>query len=498
MEKFDLNIQSYLENVKSSFKNVYPELVKTMGLKSTWDFLISKMSELPSEEFSLRFFSFSDVGYYYELGLAIVNKVNKKNAGKYFTPQDVSNIMAEYFSEFKDVENIADVGCGCGNLIFAVLSKNIKFSKIYLYDIDPLALKIAKIRIIRCFNIKPSKIVCLEGDFLSEKFRLPKNCFVITNPPYLVVKTFDKDWNVGEGFKESKDLYIGFLEKIASQSKGFVSVNPQSFLCGHKFLTFRKKLGKQFSGKIFAFDNVPATLFNGKKLGVFNTNNANGVRASIIVATKNDNPGFRLSHLIRFKTSERKKVLQTSFLENTLGTKTQNLVQPLKCFKELEDFVFNIKKTSKSTINNLIVKESDFNIYVSSSARYFISASVLKQKRNGLFSLCAKDYRSFIILYALLNSSYVYLWWRMKDGGIMLPKSLVLNTPLPDLPNSVFSSLEAEVKGMIKEEANNLSYKLNAGVYQETVKIPKSRRDIFNNILFPNINFKKIHSNSEF
>jgi type I restriction-modification system DNA methylase subunit len=55
------------------------------------------------------------------MGLAEENKIEKKNAGKYYTPDDVAIIMAQYLLELPG-DNICDLCCGTGNLIFAVLN----------------------------------------------------------------------------------------------------------------------------------------------------------------------------------------------------------------------------------------------------------------------------------------------------------------------------------------------------------------------------------------
>ena len=65
------------------------------------------------------------------------------------------------------------------------------------------------------------------------------------------------------------------------------------------------------NGFIVSFDNVPGNIFCGRKHGIFNTNTANSVRASITVLKKDDAlKGFKVSPLIRFKNEEREKLLK--------------------------------------------------------------------------------------------------------------------------------------------------------------------------------------------
>ena len=52
---------------------------------------------------------------------------------------------------------------------------------------------------------------------------------------------------------------------------------------------------------------------------------------------------------------------------------------------------------------------------------------------------------------------------------------------------------------MIEEEGNNLSYKKNAGTYQESIKFPVRYRDELNQLLFSEYSeyFELLHRNSE-
>jgi len=118
--------------------------------------------------------------------------------------------------------------------------------------------------------------------------------------------------------------------------------------------------------------------------------------------------------LIRFKSNQRSIVINLKFLRSKLGTKIQNLEEPIKSFKEFEPFVKNIIENSPIYIEKLI--ETDINkqkeelkINVSSSARYFTIGSKRKLNRKGCYEIFAKNEKNFKLLYALLNSSYAYM-----------------------------------------------------------------------------------------
>ena len=486
----------------------YESLVLKYSLSEVWDALIQLLKELGIEEFGNKYVDFYDIGRLYEIGLAVENKYSKKEAGKYYTPKDVSDLMAELLIENSNINHIADVGCGCGNLIIEVLQKikdksDLLFKtishEIYIYDLDKTAIKICKARISVLFNLHENSIHAVCGDFLSKKAKIPENCYIISNPPYSQIKVIDSGWEFKSAITESKDLYVGFIEKMIRNAKKAVIVSPQSYIVGSKFSGIRKILFESGCGEIYSFDNVPGTLFNGRKQGVFNTNTANGVRASILVFNKSEAKGYHLTHLIRFKTDEREKIININYVKNQLGLVAQDLTCPLKCFKELEDFVYSVR--SNKTFEDLVEKRiseqnTKYCIHINSSARYFIVGSAKELNRNGNIDVYAKDEESFYLLYALLNSSYAYLWWRMFDGGILVPKNLLLQIPLPK--KCTFDSHIVDYcKEMIRNESKYLVYKKNAGIMQESIKFPNKYREELNKMMFGDVCFELIHSNKE-
>lgn len=486
----------------------YEHQVIRHGLVKVWDVLISYLKEFGISTFSSTIVDFYDIGRLYETGLAFENKYTKKETGKYYTPRDVSILMSNLLIENEYLDSIVDVGCGCGNLIIEVLSQVKERSEsefegliknVYLYDVDKTAIKICKARIEALFNIDSSIIKTYCCDFLSKQAKIPNKCFIISNPPYSQIKNINKNWEYTSAVSESKDLYVGFIEKMVRRSKKSVIVSPQSYIVGTKFQKIREILFDQGNGEIYSFDNVPATLFNGRKQGVFNTNTANGVRASILVFNKSLNKGYRLSHLIRFKTDERKKIINIDYIKKQLGLRIQDLKRPLKCFKELESFVEKIE--GPMTLASLLEEDKNkykkkYCIHVNSSARYFIVGSSKELNRNGKIDLYAKNESSYYLLYALLNSSYVYLWWRMLDGGILISKNLLLSIPLPSI-DCLSNDIINYCKRLIKEESKYLVYKKNAGTMQESIKFPVKYRSKLNKMMFGDVPFDLIHSNKE-
>ncbi|MBR1747278.1 MAG: N-6 DNA methylase [Clostridia bacterium] len=502
--------EELIEKIRSRvFKTEdYINSVLTLGINKTWEALISYLEEVGIDTFSETVIDFFDIGRLYEIGLAIDDKYIKKDSGQYYTPNDVAHLMASFLVEGNRLTNLYDIGCGCGNLTIEVL-KTIKnrsetefenlLNNIFLFEIDKTALAICLARISCYFRIPKSSIKVATNDFLSKNATLHKrDLFIIANPPYSKITAIEEEWEYKSCILESKDLYVGFLEKIILHAKKAVIVTPQSYIVGKNFSKLRALLFQEGSGEIYTFDNVPGTLFNGKKEGIFNTNCSNGVRASILVF-KHDSElihGYRMTHLIRFKNEERKTVLTPEYLKSLLGTRKQDLLKPLKCPVDLEGFVYNISKNSTGCLRNLISKNKNgFPIYINSSARYFIVATKAPMKRKGIYIFYAKDEVAFYLLYALLNSSYCYLWWRMMDGGILIPQKLLMDIPIPDI--RLDRNLKSVIDEMIRSESKYLVYKKNAGALQESVKFPHFYREKINNLLFGDIDFTRIHKNSE-
>ena len=95
----------------------YIKDIDTNGLKSTWHTILS---ETLNNNFKSDIFNVDNYGELYEIGLEHVNKISKKEMGKYYTPKDVAVIMSNWLKPLKG-EKICDVGCGVGNLILNYL-----------------------------------------------------------------------------------------------------------------------------------------------------------------------------------------------------------------------------------------------------------------------------------------------------------------------------------------------------------------------------------------
>jgi len=500
-------------------------LLDKYGLRQTWlNLLATKISKLDKKfkyilscsEFTdsalladniLGGLSITDIGVCYEYSLAYVNYGDKKQNGQYFTPEDVSALMAGYAKHFnKGVWY--DPCCGVGNLSYYLinsqedkenfLKKNMVFS-----DLDELALLISRVMLTVAFQEKSPNLFndiaknFIKLDFLSFNENLslfdtntldkiPKHDYCIVNPPYLVTTP-----NSNFETADCRDTYAYFLENIIKTSKGFISITPQSYTNAEKFRSLRRLLLANYKNlTIYNFDNVPDSIFKCVKFGSTNTNKSNSVRASIMIAGSNIE-GRHITSLLRWQSAERETMLASldKFLSSV--ALTDNFFP--KVNKHFEQF-YNTLEQSKTLANIISTTPTDYKLYVPSSPRYFISALKHSVKRASIKTLYFKDEKSMNYAYILLNSSYCYWWWRLRDGGMTLSLETLYSLPLlgVDVKDNIISDLE-------KSENENKVYKMNAGEMQENVKHSPELLYKINDYVVPVLNsvFLEFHNNSE-
>jgi hypothetical protein len=418
--------------------------------------------------------------------------------------------MAEYSKSFG--EGIwLDPCSGIGNLSWHLISKQDhpeEFLRRFmvLSDRDDLALLIARTLLTvsfqknckNLFNEIEKKFISF--DFLSvadngspdlfnlnlELIQIPKHDFVIVNPPYLATE-------IDNRFETSKagDLYAYFLENIIKTSRGFVSITPQSFTNAAKFTSLRKLLLDNYENlTIFTFDNVPANVFKGIKFGSKNSNQANSIRAAIIVAREGKGKR-KITSLMRWRSSERELLFKSldKFLAEVPFT-DQYFPKVSSLYKKLYMSVRDLR-----TLSDICsAKPTKYVLYVPSAPRYFIPAlkkPVQRASQKTLYFRSADDRNT---AYLLINSSFMYWWWRVRDGGMTLSLETISSLPLLnfDLDQDVISALE-------KSERTNKVYKQNAGSAQENVKHSKELMKKVNSVVIPEFAelLLTLHDNSE-
>jgi tRNA1(Val) A37 N6-methylase TrmN6 len=503
------------------------DLIEEYGIHDAWIGLLATNLKdqqkfqyiLDSDEFSgakffstdiLKDLSIGEIGVLYEYSVTTMNSELRKSNGQFFTPDDVALFMANFSKKFPSGKWL-DPCSGIGNLswhLVAIQDEPEQFlvENLVLSDRDKLALLIARTLLTISFQDKERNLFhkvaenFIEFDFLSvssnEKFlnfdainsleKIPKHDFVIVNPPYLATE-MDARFETAK----SRDLYAYFMENIIKTSKGFISVTPQSFTNAGKFVDLRRLMLKNYNRvSIFNFDNVPANIFRGVKFGSKNSNTANSIRAAITIAQ----PGkgdWQITSLLRWRSHERTDLflLAPNHL-SSVGFTDEFFPKVSKKYEQMY-----VDSIAFPRLGERISRTpTKFSLFVPSSPRYFISAlksPVKRASQHEIFFVTARDRD---IAYLLMNSSFMYWWWRVRDGGMTLSQETINSLPIP--PFEIDKSL---IAALAKSEKVSKVYKQNAGSAQENVKHPLSLVADLNDLIFPeNANILiDLHGNSD-
>lgn len=445
--------------------------------------------------------SIGEMSILYEYSLAYVDAASRKASGQYFTPDDVADWMVGLSKKFPAGVWL-DPSSGIGNLSFPLAASypNPELfitSSLILSDKNELALFIARtIFTLKFHKTDDNLYEKLKGRFilqdfletpnsLPEKLSQLKPDYVIVNPPYAPYT--DTRF---ESYK-ARDLYAFFLEVIIKNVKGFISVTPQSYNNSSKFLKLRELLISKFSHiDIYNFDNIPDSIFKGIKFGSTNTNTANSVRASVIVAYPDSKKQYRITPLLRWKRAQREEMFTNVDKQLSVTNFSKELFP--KNYKQLSELYnealkWEILKTFTST------KPTAYALTIATTPRYYISATKRKLDRSSYTTLYFYNKETMNKMYIYLNSSFTYWWWRVNDGGMTLSLNTLLTLPImPDMKND-----ESLRKLLEKSEKENLVIKVNAGKGQENVKHPLSLIKEINIKLFGQ-DFSYIQANTDF
>jgi hypothetical protein len=223
-----------------------------------------------------------------------------------------------------------------------------------------------------------------------------------------------------------------------------------------------------FYKPIYHFDNIPGKIFEDAK-----------VRVSIIVAHQVGEER-KTTGQIRWKSKLRKSMIEG--LDTNLSDAMFNEKFFYKTFPNTGQYIHDGEK-----LEDYLVFNSEFPLFVSNSPRYFISASSQIMDRNGQIKIYLKDSDSFKKALIMLNSSYLYWWWKTCDSSLSLTKKTLLSLPWID-----FEYDDNIIDTILHSEQMNKVYKKNAGKLQENIKHPKELISNLNS-LFLHDGFIKLH-----
>ena len=163
------NPQNKIENVLNKWINEHRDnFAPIMGLFAAY-FIKNEDDDL--------------LGAFYQ---SIQSISQKSSLGSYYTP-------SELLTEINVPKNcsVLDPCCGSGGILLRVINKNHDSSKVYAYDIDPLAVNICSVNFALFFNTSDYKSEILVRDIttrntgnLFTESTLHKYDYIITNPPW--------------------------------------------------------------------------------------------------------------------------------------------------------------------------------------------------------------------------------------------------------------------------------------------------------------------------
>jgi hypothetical protein len=161
-----------------------------------------------------------------------------------------------------------------------------------------------------------------------------------------------------------------------------------------------------------------------------------------------------------------------------------------KDYEEL--FEFSLMLDRLGSISS--TRKTRYPLYIPSAPRYFIPALKKSVKRASQKTIYFESAQERDRAYMLINSSFMYWWWRVRDGGMTLSLETILSCPIPDFKLNV-----GLIKRLEESESKNKVYKQNAGEAQENVKHPKALITSLNKVVIPQFAslLSDIHDNSD-
>lgn len=461
--------------------------------------LLAYLGEVPNEVDQLVGLSIGEVSVCYEALLSRLDRASRKSAGQFFTPDDAARFMAERAGDLGEGVWL-DPCCGVGNLSWHLAAMqpdptDFVRNRLTLIDRDSTALSTAVALIAAEYSgvgdpdtLSRLALRATARDFLSRS-PLPSHDFVIVNPPYARADAVEA-LETGK----TRDLFAYFVERIAKTSRGFVAVTPASYLSAPKFGPLRAVLERETTGgDVYVFDNVPDTLFRGYKFGSNNTSKTNFVRAAVTVSGPSHRE-WRTTPILRWQVSDRSQMF-AQCIELLSPRRLGPDGEWAKLGPHLEAAWDDLARESETIADLLAETTTPFSLDVGLTPRYYISATYRNLDRGSKATLYFANAEDRDRAAMVLNSSIPYLWWRALDGGVTLPRRVLMSVPVP-ASTRVDPDLLTQVRA---SEVSNLVTKLNAGRDNENVKHPIALVEALNEALLPSIrDLKPLYASSMF
>ncbi len=171
------------------------------------------------------------IGEYYE---SCLSDSYRNKEGIYYTPNDIVNDLLSLKNQLIGNETFCDPCCGSGNFLIRALEIGFRPENIFGFDVDPVAVEIAKRRIHEKTGFKSENIKC--SDFL--QLSISKNTgnydCIFTNPPWgkkiekTEKKSISKILKAGSSLDTCSLFYFSCINAL--NSGGFLGLLlPESF-----------------------------------------------------------------------------------------------------------------------------------------------------------------------------------------------------------------------------------------------------------------------------
>jgi type I restriction-modification system DNA methylase subunit len=424
---------------------------------------------------------------------SIINEGQKSQGGSYYTPKKVVDEIIKLY--VNDSNTFLDPCCGTGQFLLSATEKIKDPNKIWGFDIDEIAVRLARINLILKFpniqfkpNIYHTNFLTLNSNPLFKSDSIPLFDIIATNPPWGA--HFSKQQNIELKFIypkiKSGEIFSYFIQQglnFLNQDGALAFVLPESILNVKTHKDIREILVEKYHiKKIIYLNRLFKNVFTPViRLDIIKNNSSN----NIIEAEKNN---------IKYSISQDKLKRQLDFVLNVfqdnqdidlldkiyntkhitlknqadwalgivtgnndkylLNKKTKNN-EPIITGKEIKKFI--ISKNSKyiefepsnfqqvAPESKYRSKEKLFYKFISKELVFaYDNKQTLSLNSANILIPKLKNYPIKTIL-ALFNSSLYQFIYQKKIGSIKILKNDLEQLPLPIIDQNIHNKIEEQV-----------------------------------------------------
>ncbi len=384
----------------------------------------------------------------------------KSAKGSYYTP---NYIVKDCMKNINSQDKVLDPCCGSGQFLLE-FSKVVSPENIYGYDIDEMAVKLAKINLMLLFKDKEFNPNIFHKDFLLSSCEM-KFDFIATNPPWGAKLTKEQ---INSCNKLSKESYGLFLYKSLKCLKngGYLSfVLPHSFLNvkthnpirelarKYKILEIKdyKKAFKKVFSDVLRIDIKKESFVNDKF--IFNINITDKDKKIINKMDEMKNNFLQADFGLGIVTGDNEKHLKDNPLDK--------IYEPIYRGKDIEKFFLKSPqkfiKFDRNSFQQVALEEK----YRSKKIIYkFISKElILVYDDKGVLTLNSANFfipqnYDILLILGLFNSKLYNFYFQKKFNSIKVLKSHLENLPIPKLNDTHKSDIKEIVKLILTQKSD--------------------------------------------